>query len=392
MGNLKKTKWSSLICLVFCLFVLLNFPRVASQKARAIAIASISPSWESCLFFKTKVLSLLSISFFEGESSKSSFQEMESLKRTNIELSTQVDNLRQWLLSEDRIEEQLVRLKSIDQKESEEEWKPFFKRRRDQLSQMLKCQLKGLPAKVVYREPCSWSSFVWIDIGQKQNRALKEAIVQKNSPVVIGNILVGVVEEVGETQSKVRLISDSRLVPAVRALRGLSQNQVLSEKIEGLLQLLQNRQELFSSEKEATDFFSLMKRLEGKEDCNVDSYLAKGELYGSSLPLWRSRGQLLRGVGFNYDFADEEGPSRDLRTGETLSEKRGKAIPLLKEGDILVTSGLDGIFPSGLEVATVCKVQSLAEGGCSYEIEARACAENLNELSHVFVLAPISTE
>lgn len=374
------------------MFVLLNFPKAAGQKARAIAIGSISPSWEACLFFKEKTLSLLSIPVFSGMISENSFEKMESLKRENLELSSQVENLRLWLLSEDRIEEQLSRLKIIDQKSVEEEYKSFFKRRRDQMSQMLKLQMKGLPAKVIYREPCSWSSFVWIDIGEKHNRALKESVIQKNSPVVMGNTLVGVIEEVGESKSKVRLISDSRLIPAVRALRGLSQNQVLIEKIEGLLQLLQNRQELFSSEKEAVDFFSLMKRLESSGDCKVDAYLAKGELYGSSLPLWRSRGQLLRGVGFNYDFADEEGGSRDLRTGEFLFEKKGKAIPLLKEGDILVTSGLDGIFPAGLEVATVCKVQSLAEGGCSYEIEARSLAENLNELSNVFVLAPLSID
>ena len=45
-------------------------------------------------------------------------------------------------------------------------------------------------------------------------------------------------------------------------------------------------------------------------------YLAKGELYGSSKPLWRTQRHQLKGTGFNYDFADGEGPARDLQTGK----------------------------------------------------------------------------
>ena len=96
-------------------------------------------------------------------------------------------------------------------------------------------------------------------------------------------------------------------------------------------------------------------------------------------------------MGFNYDFPDQDGPARDLRTGEIIGSKKAQVgIPLLKEGDLLITSGLDGIFPVGLEVAVVTKVECLREGACAYEIEAKAIAENFNELDSVFVLPPMA--
>jgi len=231
-----------------------------------------------------------------------------------------------------------------------------------------------------------------LDIGERQNRELKEIVIAKNSPVVIGNALVGVVEEVGEKQCKVRLITDANLFPAVRSIRGGRQDQFLLEQVEGLVQLLQTRKDLFSSfEEERLLFSSLQKIVSQLETLDATSYLAKGELMGSSLPLWRTRGQLLKGVGFNYDFPDDEGPARDLRTGEVISNPKSKKhFSLLKEGDLLVTSGLDGVFPAGLEVAFVCKVHRLKEGASSYEIEAQAISENFNELNSVFVLPPLS--
>ena len=88
------------------------------------------------------------------------------------------------------------------------------------MAALLKLQLKAIPAKVIYRDPASWSSFVWLGVGEKHNRALQEPIIVKNSPVVMGNVLVGVVEEVEEMQCKVRLITDSSLIPSVRSVRG----------------------------------------------------------------------------------------------------------------------------------------------------------------------------
>ena len=51
---------------------------------------------------------------------------------------------------------------------------------------------------MVFREPSSWSSAFWIDVGERQNKALGKNIVAKNSPVLFGTSIVGVVEYVGE--------------------------------------------------------------------------------------------------------------------------------------------------------------------------------------------------
>jgi hypothetical protein len=153
------------------------------------------------------------------------------------------------------------------------------------------------------------------------------------------------------------------------------------------------RQDLFSSLEEGEVFTQQLRQLKNHLLGEIEDYhLAKGELHGTSHPLWRSRAQVLKGVGFNYDFPDREGPARDLRSGEPygMSRKEG-LIPLLKPGDLLVTTGLDGVFPPGFRVALVSTVHVLKEGASTYEIEAVSTAGNLDELTHVFVLPPCNT-
>lgn len=196
-----------------------------------------------------------------------------------------------------------------------------------------------LAAKVIFRSFDSWNSSLWINKGAADNGV--PATIVKNSPVVVGKSIVGVIDYVGKHQSRVRLITDSGLTPSVRAVRG-------EEPI----------------------------------------YLAKGELQGSSGPLWRRRSQVLRGTGFNYDFADDKGEARDLRTGQ-IAGKPNSATALIKVDDVLVTTGMDGIFPEGWQVATVTKIEVLKEGDYCYELEALPTAGNLLDLSTVFVIPPL---
>ncbi len=176
-------------------------------------------------------------------------------------------------------------------------------------------------ANVIFREPASWSSVVWVNAGQ--NKGIKE-----KSPVLIGSALIGMIDYVGNKKSRVRLLTDSSLPLSVRAKR------------DGV-------------------------------------YLSKGELYGSNQPLWRSRGQKLKGVGFNYDYADEKGPAQELE----------KAF--LQVGDLLVTTGYDGIFPEDLVVGYVTQAAPLKEGAISYEIEAKLVAGNLDDVKMVNIISPI---
>lgn len=242
-----------------------------------------------------------------------------------------------------------------------------------EVERYLQLQMQAMPARVIFRSPGTWNSSFWINIGRSDN-----PIVAKNSPVMVGMSIIGVVDYVGERQCRVRLITDSRLNPSVRVSRGGNIEAVRA--INELMRLIQDQ--------ELIELLQLYKReyLDG----TGTAYLAKGELCGSSHPMWRGEGQILKGTGFNYDFADSEGRERDLRTGHTPGTPNKRApVPLIMTGDLLITTGLDGVFPKGFQVARVTHVDPLKEGDYFYDIEAEPTAGNLSEIEMVMVLPPI---
>ncbi len=333
--------------------------------------------------------------FLNSYENKGSSKELLRLQLENQNLRTQIETAYERLLFDGMIGEQLELFKGLVQEKNKTEegpWRSYFERRADQLRNRLKSQLTSFPAQVIYRDPSSWSSSLWVNVGEEDNRAIGQAVIAKNSPVVSGASLVGVVDYVGKKQSRVRLITDSGLSPSVRAVRGGSQNRELAQLFQSLLSRLEVRRDLFSSPEEKERFIAPLKGFASKIGTVwEDGYLAKGELHGSSTPFWRSRGQILKGVGFNFDYADEEGSARDLRTGRPIGISTG-AIPILQEGDLLVTSGLDGVFPQGLLVATVTSIGSFKEGAYAYEIEAKPIANHLNDLQTLFILPSLSAE
>jgi len=346
-------------------------------------------------YMKRASLQLLTLPTVRDSRPKGQEEKFEELQRENIVLHSQLDNLRQWLLNEDRIEEQLLRVKNLKESaEIDPSSSEFFSRRAKEISKILELQMQSIPAKVVFREPASWSSFVWINVGEKQNKALGRAVIAKNSPVVVGGCLIGVVEDVRHSQSRVRLITDSNLTPSVRTIRGKQQNQQLWQQLESVFRLLEMRKDLFQSPEEQKAIVSFFSRIKSRISTEgQDRYLAKGELHGGSAPLWRSRSSLLQGVGFNYDRPDSEGAARDLRSGKSKNGYNSlESLSILKEGDLLITSGLDGVFPAGLPIAVVKKVENLREGASAYELQAEAAAGSLNDLSTVFILPPQNFE
>jgi rod shape-determining protein MreC len=269
---------------------------------------------------------------------------------------------------------QIQYLKELKGREIDDpQWQAFFARRAKRLTQRLEMHQKGLGAKVILREPNFWSSHLWVDAGIADG-------IEKNSPVVIGNHLIGVIDEVEEKRSKVRLITDIQLTPAVRAVRGEQGGRYLMELSDQLLEILRAKRGLFSSPQSEDLIAKAIENLKINAARGWgDHYLAKGEVCGSSFPLWRSRRPILKGKGFNYDFPDEEGAARDLRFS-------GSGVPLLLPGDHLVTSGLDGIFPEGLEVGIVTKVNLLREGDYSYDLEAIPAFSHFDEINEVWIL------
>ena len=247
------------------------------------------------------------------------------------------------------------------------------------LEEALYLRYGARPAQVIFRDPTCWSSSLWISLGERDNRLAGHTIIGSNSPVLSGNSLVGVVEYVGEAESRMRLITDAGLVPSVRAVRGGLQNKELSEHLQIVLEHLHARGDLFPNKEEHLQFEKIAQGLFSRlHPFGKEESLAKGELSGSSAPLWRSRGQLLKGIGFNYTYADAEGKERDLSATH------------LKSGDLLATSGLDGVFPPGIPVAIVTKVFDLKKGSYFYELEAKPTAGDLQDLEVLFVMPPLS--
>lgn len=327
-------------------------------------------------------------------SSKGSAEEIDHLRLENHLLATQLRQVSEFLTSDEKIEEEFKRWDLLSEAKADKDssQREFFKRREELLLKRLEQELTSINAKVVYREPISWSSLLWIDVGSEDNKKVGKEVVALNSPVLKGNVIIGVVDYVGSARSRVRLVTDTSLSLSVRVLRGGLQNKALLDHLMALSDELKLREDLFFSAEEQQNTLFILSHLKENLKTSVhDRYLAKGELHGSSQPLWRSRSQLLEGIGFNYDYPDAEGPARDLRTGETL-EKRGDPQILVQGGDLLVTTGLDGVFPEGFFVAMVEEVAPLEEGATSYDLKARSLVEDLNELRYVSVLPSSSGE
>ena len=218
-------------------------------------------------------------------------------------------------------------------------------------------------------------------MGKKENLLASKEVVAVGSPVLKGAYLIGMVEYVGMYKSRVRLLTDSFLIPSVRVARGGEGNRELTALVKQVLHQVTLREE---PRETFIILGELLERLEGK--C-PERYLAKGELMGSSSPLWRGRSETLKGIGFNYDFGDEEGPPLELRSGKPLDHlSKEEYTTLIKVGDLLVTTGMDGVFPKDIPVAHVTKIAPLKEGSPSFEIEAKLCVGNLDGLLEVSIL------
>lgn len=334
-----KRKAAALPYVLLGLFLVIwvNLPKSVSEKLRANTVAALTPAWNQVEKFKKEDQKLSS--------------DLANLQVQNHYLRSRLETACEWLAWE---------------RAQRGDGQTYIKHWLD-----LKCA--AIPATVIYRDPSSWSSSLWIRAGEEENQILGKAVVAKNSPVVSGMNLIGVIDYVGKHQSRVRLITDSSVVPAVRAVRGGIQNREIASIAQVLCQRLEHREDL------KLEFQNLIGKLNEEQE---DLYLAKGELHGSSSPLWRSRSLFLKGEGFNYEFADSHGHPRDLRS----------SVSLIKEGDLLITSGLDGVFPEGLAVGYVTEVEPLKEGSYAYNLIARPTIGHINEIKTVFILPPLSAE
>lgn len=376
---------SRFLVLLAVLLSLMTIPRGPTKRVNGFAIATLAPLWQSLIQIKLLASSVTS----KEEEEACSEEKGKDLKQVELEnalLKSELHQLQQLF------QQELIII--ADLSKIVEESDAAIQNHQETLLSRVQNALQTIPAKVLYRPPNTWGSSLWIDVGEKHNNDYNEPIIQRNSPVVIGHHVIGVIDYVGNSTSRVRLITDSGLTPSVRASRGLSQKNQIKEAIQVLSGLLVTTNDLFSSPSQKKTFLEILNGLKNKIGTEEENWLlAKGELLGASAPLWRADGQKLKGIGFNYDFSDSEGPARDLRTGEPIHAPESiPTLPILQKGDLLVTTGFDGIFPPGLSVATVTLIQLLKEGDYYYELEAIPTAGNLNELEMVYILPPVSPE
>jgi rod shape-determining protein MreC len=353
------------------LFILcqLSLPTKATDGMRSTVVASLSPPWGFLLAAKEGFFKVMAIwpsgGYYTSPAVK---KEIEVLKLENHNLKTQLELLKAQLDLEKIVGQEAELLKNYAGNDE------TAKRRKAEIFRLIHLYTPSVMGKVIFRETGSWSSSFWINLGEKTNEALGKTVIAKNSPVVLGTSVLGVIETVGRHRSRVRLITDSSIVPSVRAVRGGGQKQIIIEQARRLLELVENNEEKDNALKSA---LQLLCRSNAEQS---NHYLAKGELRGVRGSFFRSRHAVLHGVGFNYDFEDEEGQSRDLRSDAWV-----------KQGDVLVTTGMDGIFPAGLQVGQVKKVYPLHEGASSYELDAIPLIKNFDEITFVTVLPPLDT-
>ena len=355
----KKRTYLSYFLLAGLIFTLLNLPSTTVSALRSMTLYSLALHADNAI-----------------DSAKDN---PLSIQTENFLLKKQLKDVRAWLEQEDAIDARIMRLQQYNLLSGNAAtYKAYYQRRLNELTSSLENEVWQVAARVILREPSFWSSALWIDIGEDSNKQLKKIVVAKNSPVLSGDNIVGVVEEVQKNRSRVRLITDNSLTPAVRAVRGALQEDTMLESLAIIKELLSFKES--SEERE-----SLIKAIETYEEGVSENFkcvqLAKGILQGSSYPIWRMRSNVLRGIGFNFEFDDEEGFAMELH-------KQHQA-PLLQVGDLLVTTGMDGVFPAGLNVAYVTKIFPLKEGSFSYEIEAKSTLPNISTIEHLRVLPPL---
>jgi len=384
---MRKKNRSSYFLIFFSLLAVMSIPKTTTEKLQGVTVAMLAPAWQPLLAFKSFFVSEKNN---EGMAAEDNSCGIEKLRLENISLKEEIIHLKDVMQQELKLIDQMN--EALKEDGSPLSTKTLKARHRMELKKLLQMNLEAVPAKVIFRSPESWNSSFWINVGSATNTALGRTTVAKNSPVLLGSSVIGVIDYVGKYQARVKLITDSGLSPSIRAVRGGIQSKLIAQKIIGLIYALKNNPKVFDNHEMQQMLVEQLEMAIPNIPQIVEShYLAKGELYGSSKPLWRSQRHLLSGTGFNYDFADGEGPARDLRTGHPIPHDPNEiSLPIVKVGDVLVTTGMDGVFPAGLMVAEVTQVHPLKEGDYFYELDATPIAGNFDNLSTIFVIPPVN--
>jgi len=180
----------------------------------------------------------------------------------------------------------------------------------------------GLRVRVLAREAGYWDRFLWIDAGRETHP--DHSVLQRQSPVVCGDVVVGLIDYVGRRQSLVRLLSDPQCCPAI---------QVHAEAPSGLWIAAQRLQSLLRRSKD----------LDLGVQRSLEKSLGQIPCHQGNLSNWKG---MLK--GFSKEGTGGPELVGDFFSTQMLEGDPGSIEPSI--GQLLVTSGLDGIFPPGLKV------------------------------------------
>ncbi|NBO24015.1 MAG: hypothetical protein EBU93_02080 [Chlamydiae bacterium] len=296
-------------------------------------------------------------------------------------LKSQIAYIQEWLATQQKMEDFFSELKKLEKGQllltiNQEAQKSRF----NALFEYLERFSQYAVAKIIFKEPFATSSFAWINLGRAYNDQVKSPVIQKNSPVVLGDVLVGIVEEVFSHHSKIRLITDPNLVVSVVASRGKTQLKAIHQRSYELLDTLELSQDFLWEKKDQLKMLLLnLHQLLEKE--GVDRFYARGEVYGAEYSPFLSYDHSLVGEGFHLEAQS--------KTHLQVQESEKFKEIAIKSGDLLETTGLDGLFPKGLKVAIVTAIAPSKIGKLAYGIKAKTVVASLNELQYVQILPPL---
>lgn len=296
-------------------------------------------------------------------------------------LKSQITYIQEWIFAQQKMDDFILEIKKLEKNQglsliNQDAQKKRLKILGDYIALFGRYAI----GTIIFKEPFSSSSFAWLNVGELYNQKIGNNLIQKNSPVVVGDILVGIVEEVFLRHSKIRMVTDPNLVVAVRAIRGKSQSREINRKAYDLLDTLELSQDFNWDQKETLK--SLLAELHTNlEKEGQDRFYAKGEVYGAEFSPFYSYDHTLIGDGFQMQVQSKS--SKFLQTPDGFKEV------VIKRGDLLETTGLDGIFPKGLKVAIVTEIAPSKLGRLAYKIKAKSLIEKLQDIQYVQILPPI---
>jgi cell shape-determining protein MreC len=246
----------SYLCIFFTILGLMSLSRPVSEKLRGTTIALFAPLWESLLNLKRSFAHPLQPDPSFTHASGILLSSEEEINRLELENQLLINQLASFkeLLGE---KQDIDRKRELETFQNDESYKKYVQR----LSQTLQFKLQALPARVIFRSLDTWNNMLWINVGEEDNQKAHTVIVAKHSPILAGQSIVGVIDYVGKKQSRVRLITDPALTPAVRAVRGGEQDDLMLDYVNFLIQLLEQKKTLSLSPNDQEKLVYILKTL-----------------------------------------------------------------------------------------------------------------------------------